>query len=130
MKRECTVEQSGSLTQIKLTEMSDDDKAEGERLLDDFASSRMGVPAASIGPALLHALDHGVMSITTLETLSKYCHTGGAWAPCIPPAEAISKWWTGGMVISRLVDDIDQPVEEHHVLCQQIISFVKAHGQS
>ena len=130
MKRECILTASGSLAEIKLTEVSDKDKTTGERLLDDFASSRAGVPAAPIGAALLDALDDGVMSIASLETLSKYCHTAGTWAPCIPPAEAISKWWTGGMVIPRLVDESDQPVKEHHALCQQVISFVKAHGQS
>jgi len=130
MKRECILTASGSLAEIKLTEVSDKDKTTGERLLDDFASSRAGVPAAPIGAALLHAFDHCVMSIASLETLSKYCHTAGTWTPCIDPASAISKWWTGGMVIERLVDESDQPVEEHQAICLQIINFVRAHGQS
>lgn len=125
MKPVCVFDGAGSLTKIQLTNLSGQDKIDAEKLFDDFANSREGVVDAQIATDLIGAIDNGFISIGSLEILSKYCHTAGAWTPCIEPARAISKWLTGGMVIPRLVDESDQLVEEHEAICQQIISFVR-----
>lgn len=125
MKPVCVFDGAGSLTKIQLTNISGQDKIDAEKLFDDFANSRVGVAGSQIARDLIHAIDNGYISIGSLETLSRHCHTGGTWTPCIDPASAISKWLTGGMVIPRLLDENVQPVEEHQALCQQIISFVR-----
>ena len=126
----CILDDAGLLTGIQLSNVSDQDKIKAERLFDDFANSREGVVDAQIARDLIKAIDHHSISLGSLEILSKYCHTGGAWAPCIGPASAISKWLTGGMVIPRLVDESDQPVEDYQAICQKIISFVRSRGES
>ena len=126
----CVLDDAGLLTGINLSNVSDQDKIKFERLLDDFANSREGVVEAQIARDLIHTIDHHSISIGSLQILSKYCHTGGAWAPCIAPASAISKWLTGGMVIPRLVDEKDQLVEGYQASCQQIMNFVGRVGTS
>jgi|GEM_PF-1331578 len=130
MKPVCILDDGSLLIGIELSNVSDQDKIKAERLLDDFASSREGVVEAQIARDLIHAMNHDSISISSLEILSKYCHTGGAWAPCIPPASAISEWLTDGMVIPRLVDESDQPVEDYQARCQTIASFVRSRSES
>ncbi len=125
----CILDDAGLLTGIELSNVSDQDKIKAERLFDDFANSRVGVAGSQIARDLIHAIDNGCISIGSLETLSRHCHTGGTWTPCIDPASAISKWLTGGMVIPRLVDENYQPVEEHQALCQQIINFIRRNSK-
>ena len=126
----CTLNDAGLLTGIQLSNVSDQDESKADRLFDDFANSREGVVDAPIAKDLIHAIDNGSINIGSLEILSKYCHTGGAWAPCIGPASAISRWLTGGMVIPRLVDENDQPVEDYQGICQRVIGFVRSRGES
>jgi len=125
MKPICVLE-NDSLTGIKLTNISVQDKYDADKLFDDFANSREGVVDAQIARDLIGAIDNSLISIGSLEILSKYCDTGGTWTRCIEPASAISRWLTGGegMVIPRLVDENDQPVEDYEAICKEIIRFV------
>ena len=110
---------------IELTNISAQDKDDGDKLFDAFANSREVVVHAQIARDLISAVDNGFISIGSLALLSKYCHTGGSWTPCIEPARAISKWLTGGMEIPRLVDENDQPVADYEVICKEIVCFVE-----
>jgi hypothetical protein len=128
----CILDDAGLLTGIQLSNVSDQDESEADRLFDDFANSRENIAGSQIARDLIHAIDNGSINIGSLEILSRYCHTGGAWAPCIDPARAISRWLTGGtgLVIPRLVDEDGQPVEDYQALCQQIINFVGRNSEA
>ncbi len=126
----CILDDAGLLTGIQLSNVSDKDEIKADRLFDDFANGREGIVDAPIAADLVHAIKDRSISIGSVEILSKYCHTGGAWAPCIDPARAISEWLTGGMVIPRLLDKNNQPVEDYQALCQQIIDFVARNSES
>ena len=128
MKREWTSHPAGSLTGIKLSDLSESEKRVFKGLCSNLQNSRKRV--GSIAKNLANAIDQDVIKLELLEALSKYCHSESTWIPCVASAEAISKWLTGGMVLPRLLDKKKARVKEHHALCQQIITFVKAHGQS
>ena len=128
----CILDDAGLLTGIQLSNVSDQDKIKAERLFDDFANSREGIAGSQIARDLIHAIDDGSINMGSLETLSRHCHTGGAFTACIDPARAISRWLTGGMgmVIPRLVDENGQPVEDYQAICQQIINFVGRNSEA
>jgi len=128
MKREWTLHPAGSLTGIKLSDLSESEKRVFKGLCSNLENSRD--PVGSIAEDLAEAIDKNFIELNLLKTLSRYCHSKASWIPCVAPAEAISKWLTGGMVIPRLIHTDNTPVEQQHKLCQEIISFVKAHGQS
>jgi len=133
MNPTCVLDNLGSLTGIKLTSISDQDKKKAEHLLVDFGSSRKGFETTQVAESLRNAISEKFISVELLKSLSKYCSTGQSWQGCIKPARAISEWLTGGVVIPRMTiasRDHDLPSDELQEICKQIVRFIGADGES
>ena len=89
---------------IIISEMNDEERSRVDRHIEDFIASHGD--AQTLGEDVRQGIRQGQIATQTIERLSKWCHTGGAYTNGEEPARRLALDVLG-TELPRLVDEED-----------------------
>ena len=107
---------------IVISEMTDEERSRVEHDIEDMIASH--AEARTLGEDVRQGIRQGQMTTQSIERLSKWCHTGGAYTRGEEPARRLA-FDLLGTELPRLVDEEDVRLPDYRerilVMLQQYI---------